>query len=55
MNDTRSPAPTHEPTQTDRLTNLIDQKAELWHASDGRTFATALVGLAKRSFLIEGT
>ena len=40
-------------TQTDRLLTLIGTQADLWHSPDGRTFATAMAGKVKRSFLIE--
>ena len=40
-------------TQTDRLLTLIRTHADLWHSSDGRTFATVMAGKVKRSFVIE--
>ena len=55
VKDTISPTPSHDFTQTDRLTDLIDQSAELWHSPDGRTFATVFVSVARRSFPIESS
>lgn len=43
----------HDSNQTDRLISLAENQAELWHSPDSRTFATVMVGMAKRSFPIE--